>query len=230
MIKKIRILIIEENRLLREGISALLNKQQDLKVIANDDTEDVLTLIDKLKPDVILIDIELKYQNSLQLINNIMAKSKDSKIIVLDLIPSQKDILVYIQAGVLGFILKEAENTHFIKAIRKVARGLKVLPPTLTGELFSQITENKNIKSKPAIISQLVKMTKREMEIVKLIADGSTNKEIAQELSLSAYTVKSHVHNILEKLSLHTRVHIAKFYETTKSSIAETDSTSLLGK
>jgi len=230
MIKKIRILIIEENRLLREGISALLNKQQDLKVIANDDTEDVLTLIDKLKPDVILIDIELKYQNSLQLINNIMAKSKDSKIIVLDLIPSQKDILVYIQAGVLGFILKEAENTHFIKAIRKVARGLKVLPPSLTGELFSQITENKNIKSKPAIISQLVKMTKREMEIVKLIADGSTNKEIAQELSLSAYTVKSHVHNILEKLSLHTRVHIAKFYETTKSSIAETDSTSLLGK
>ncbi|MBK7497849.1 MAG: response regulator transcription factor [Ignavibacteriales bacterium] len=73
-------------------------------------------------------------------------------------------------------------------------------------------------------------MTKREMEIVKLIADGSTNKEIAQELSLSAYTVKSHVHNILEKLSLHTRVHIAKFYETTKSSIAETDSTSLLGE
>lgn len=230
MIKKIRILIIEENRLLREGISALLNKQQDLKVIANDDTEDVLTLSDKLKPDVILIDIELKYQNSLQLINNIMAKSKDSKIIVLDLIPSQKDILVYIQAGVLGFILKEAENTHFIKAIRKVARGLKVLPPTLTGELFSQITENKNIKSKPAIISQLVKMTKREMEIVKLIADGSTNKEIAQELSLSAYTVKSHVHNILEKLSLHTRVHIARYYDSVKSSNAETDSTSSLGE
>jgi len=230
MIKKIQILLIEENRLLREGITSLLAKQQDIKVIDYNNAEDILLLINNLKPDVVLIDIELKYHNSLQLINNIMAKSKDSKIIVLDLIPSQKDILVYIQAGVLGFILKEAENTHFIKAIRKVARGLKVLPPTLTGELFSQITENKNIKSKPAIISQLVKMTKREMEIVKLIADGSTNKEIAQELSLSAYTVKSHVHNILEKLSLHTRVHIARYYDSVKSSNAETDSTSSLGE
>lgn len=230
MIKKIQILLIEENRILREGISALLNKQQDLKVIPNDDTEDVLPLIDKLKPDVVLVDIELKYHNSLQLIKDIIAKYKDCKIVVLDLIPTQADVLEYIQAGVLGFILKEADNTHFIKAIRKVARGLKVLPPSLTGELFSQITENKNIQSKPDVISQLVKMTKREMEIVKLIADGFTNKEIAQELSLSAYTVKSHVHNILEKLSLHTRVHIARYYDSVKSSNAETDSTSLLGK
>lgn len=229
MIKKIQILLIEENRILREGIAALLNKQQDLKVIPNDDTEDVLPLIDKLKPDVVLVDIELKYHNSLQLIKDIIAKYKDCKIVVLDLIPTQADVLEYIQAGVLGFILKEAENTHFIKAIRKVARGLKVLPPSLTGELFSQITENKNVKSKPDVISQLVKMTKREMEIVKLIADGFTNKEIAQELSLSAYTVKSHVHNILEKLSLHTRVHIAKFYETTKSN-ANADSTSSLNE
>jgi len=230
MIKKIQILLIEENRILREGIAALLNKQQDLKVIPNDDTEDVLPLIDKLKPDVVLVDIELKYHNSLQLIKDIIAKYKDCKIVVLDLIPTQADVLEYIQAGVLGFILKEADNTHFIKAIRKVARGLKVLPPSLTGELFSQITENKNVKSKPDVISQLVKMTKREMEIVKLIADGFTNKEIAQELSLSAYTVKSHVHNILEKLSLHTRVHIAKFYETTKSAIADSDSTSSLNE
>lgn len=229
MIKKIQILLIEENRILREGITSLLAKQQDIKVIDYNNAEDILLLINNLKPDIVLIDIELKYHNSLQLIKDIIAKYKDCKIVALDLIPTQADIVEYIKAGVLGFILKEADNTRFIKAIRKVARGLKVLPPTLTGELFSQITENKNIKSKPAITSQLVKMTKREMEIVKLIADGSTNKEIAQELSLSAYTVKSHVHNILEKLSLHTRVHIAKFYETTKSN-ANADSTSSLNE
>ena len=221
-------MLIEENRLLRESISAMLNKEQGIQVISNTDTEDILVLIDKLKPDVVLIDIELKYHNSLQLIKDILTQSKDCKIVMLDLIPSQADVLEYIQAGVLGFILKEADNIKFIKTIRKVARGLKVLPPHLTGALFSQISDQKDIKSKPALLSQLIKMTKRELEIIKLIADGSTNKEMAQILNLSPHTVKSHVHNILEKLSLHTRVQIARFYDFTKSSIADGDSPSFL--
>jgi len=229
MIKEFKILLIEENRILREGITSLLAKQQDIKVIDYNNAEDILLLINNLKPDIVLIDIELKYHNSLQLIKDIIAKYKDCKIVALDLIPTQADIVEYIKAGVLGFILKEADNTRFIKAIRKVARGLKVLPPKLTGAVFSQIAVNNNTNSKSTELSQQVKMTKREQEVIKLIADGLTNKEIAQDLNISAYTVKSHVHNILKKLSIHTRVHIAKFYETTKSN-ANADSTSSLNK
>lgn len=224
--KKIRILFIEENRLLREGISALLNKQQDMKVITN--TEDILVLIDKLNPDIVLIDIELKYHNSLQLVKYIMTQSEDSKIILMDLIPSQANMFEYVQAGVLGFILQESNSTYFINAIRKVAKGFKVLPPSLADSLFSQIVEQKKVSTKPELLTKLVQLSKREREMSKLISDGLTNKEIAQELKISTYTVKSHVHNILEKLSLHTRVQIAKYSNFIESSRTATDTTSLL--
>jgi DNA-binding NarL/FixJ family response regulator len=91
-----------------------------------------------------------------------------------------------------------------------VFQGEQVLPAHLTGSLFSQIIENAISQSKPSVIIESVQMTKRERQVIELISDGCTNKEIAQKLHLSTYTVKSHVHNILEKLALNTRVQIAK--------------------
>lgn len=227
--KKIRLLIIEDNRLLREGITALIKEQPDLMAVGSLGTrENILKKITQLKLDVILLDMGLPQQNSLQLVKRINKDFPKLKIIVMDLIPSQSDILNFVQAGVLGFILKDASVGDFLKTIRSVARGTKVLPPHLTGSLFTQIVEHAINGSKKPKISDSVRMTKREKQIIELIADGLSNKEIAQQLHLSVYTIKSHVHNILEKLALHTRVQIAKYSHVSDNVKTAADDITLL--
>jgi DNA-binding NarL/FixJ family response regulator len=229
MISKIKILLIEDNLLLRKGITELLKKQTDIRVVSSvGSSENIPEIITKFEPFIILFDLGLQNQQSMPLVKMILKQFPEIKLIGMDLVPSQPDLLEFIQAGVSGFILKDADSVKFLKTIRKVNRGLKVLPPFLTGSLFSQIVEQTKVSRKPDIISKLVKMTKREREITKLIADGLTNKEIAQELKVSTYTIKSHVHNILDKLSLSTRVQIAKYSLQMENTKTATDNTSLL--
>lgn len=209
--KKIQILLIEDNRLLREGIEAMLKKQLDMHVVATiGNGENILALLEKLRTDIVLLDLGLRSQNSLKIVKLIIGHLSQSKIIVMDLVPLQEDVYEFVQAGVSGFILKDANIEEFYKTIRSVYDGEQILPPHLTGSLFSQIIEHAVTVAKPSTIVESVHMTKRERQVIELIADGSANKEIAQKLHLSPYTVKSHVHNILEKLALNTRLQIAK--------------------
>lgn len=227
--KKISILVIEDNRLLREGISAMLKKQPDMNVIATfGNGENILVEVAKHKPNIVLLDLGLRSQSSLQIVKLIKKRFETIKIIVMDLVPLQTDVLEFVQAGVSGFILKDANMADFYKTIRSVFEGAQVLPPHLTGSLFSQIVENALHGSSPSLIVESVRMTKRERQVIELIADGFANKEIAHKLHLSTYTIKSHVHNILEKLSLHTRVQVANYAHITDSYNTTTDSTSLI--
>ena len=228
-VKKISILLIEDNRLLREGISAMLKKQPDMNVIATfGNGENILIEVAKRKPNIVLLDLGLRSQSSLNIVKLIKKRFETIKIIVMDLIPLQTDVLEFVQAGVSGFILKDANITDFYKTIRSVFEGAQVLPPHLTGSLFSQIVEHALHGSSPSVIVESVRMTKRERQVIELIADGFANKEIAQKLHLSTYTIKSHVHNILEKLSLHTRVQVANYAHITDSYKTTTDTTSLI--
>lgn len=228
-IKKIKILLIEDNRLLREGISAFLKKQTDINVVTTvGNGENILELIAKLKPNIVLLDLGLRSQNSLKIVKLVKKNYKETKIIVMDLIPLQADVFEFVQAGVSGFMLKDISVIEFLKTIRLVYAGAKVLPPHLTGSLFSQIVEHAINGSKPAALNESVRMTKREKQVIELIADGCTNKEIAQKLHLSTYTVKSHVHNILEKLSLSARVQVAKHAHLSDTYKTAIDTTSLL--
>jgi DNA-binding NarL/FixJ family response regulator len=227
--KKIRLLVIEDNRLLREGISAMIKEQPDMKVLAAIGTsENILEKINTLKPNITLLDLGLRNQNSLQVVKSVKKKFSNTKIIVMDLVPVHEEVLEFVQAGVSGFILKDATVDDFLKTIRNVAEGKKVLPSNLTDSLFSQIVEYAVRGPKSSSLIKSVRMTKREKQVIELIADGLTNKEIAQKLHLSTYTVKSHVHNILEKLALHTRVQIAKYAHTTEEFKDIEDSISLI--
>ena len=227
--KKIAILIIEDNRLLRDGIASILKKQSDMHVVATfGNGENILLMMDKFKPNIVLLDLGLRNQNSMQVVKLIKKHFEETKIIVMDLIPLQADVFEFVQLGVSGFILKDASIAEFLKTIRSVYQGAQVLPPHLTGSLFSQIVEHAINGSKTSAIVESVRMTKREKQVIELIADGSTNKEIAQRLHLSTYTVKSHVHNILEKLALNTRVQIAKHAHLSDSYNTAMDATSLL--
>ena len=229
--KKIQILLIEDNRLLRDGISSMLKKQSDMHVVATvGNGENILQLIEKHNPDIVLLDLGLRSQNSLHVVKLIKKEFQLPKIIVMDLIPLQADVFQFVQAGVSGFILKDANIDEFYTTIRSVFNGTQVLPPHLTGSLFSQIVEHAVKGSKPDSVLESVRMTKRERQVIELIADGSTNKEIAQKLHLSTYTIKSHVHNILEKLTLHTRVQIAKHAHLSDSYNTNPDSSSSINE
>jgi len=128
--KKIRLALIEDNRLLRDGIAAMLKKQSDMHVVATvGNGENILTTMEKHKPNIVLLDLGLRNQNSLQIVKCIKKDFQETKVIVMDLIPLQADVLEFIQAGVSGFILKDANVTEFYKTIRSVYRGTQVLPP-----------------------------------------------------------------------------------------------------
>jgi two-component system nitrate/nitrite response regulator NarL len=207
---KIRILLIEDNRILREGITATLKKQGDVTVAAvSDGRDDTLTKARAVKPHVVLMDLGLDSQNSLDVVESVKKEFPGVKIIGMGLVPAQSDILEFVQAGAEGFILKNARVDDVVKTIRAVARGETVLPLPMTGSLFSQVAEHALLKGKRNLRGA-IRMTQREKEIIALIVDGMSNKQIADRLNIATFTVKSHVHNILEKLALHSRLQIAK--------------------
>jgi DNA-binding NarL/FixJ family response regulator len=221
---KIRLLLVEDNRLLREGLTAMLNEQPDIEVVAafGNGKEAVLKAAQELKPQIILLDLGLKGQNSLRLVESVKKDYSKVKVIVMDLMPVQADMIEFVKAGVSGFILKEATFEDFVGTIRTVAAGVSVLPPSLTGSLFSQIIETVAGEGKASLIES-VRMTKREREVIELIAEGLSNKEIAQRLNIATYTVKSHVHNILDKLALHTRLQVASYAHSQEKSKTQSE-------
>jgi DNA-binding NarL/FixJ family response regulator len=209
--KKTRVLLVEDNRILRDGINAIINEQADLLIAGSlSGTEDILHETRRLKPHVVLIDAGLRNRNGLRIVSLLTRESPRTRVIGMGLIPTQLDIVEFVQAGASGFILKDATIGDVLGTIRAVARGVKVLPPLLTGSLFTHVVEHALTKGK-APTDGAVRMTKREREIVALISDGLSNKEIAQRLTIEVYTVKSHVHNILDKLALHSRLQISVF-------------------
>jgi DNA-binding NarL/FixJ family response regulator len=225
--KKIRLLLIEDNRLLRDGIHSILKAHKDIIIIAaSGDGKHTLLKIKELKPNVILLDLGLRSQNSLHVVEIVKKDFPDAKIIVMDLAPVQADILQYVKAGANGFILKDASLNDFLITIRTVADGSTVLPPLLVDSLFSQIVDHA-VREGKTKLKEAVRMTAREREVIVLLGEGLTNKDIAQKIHVSTYTVKSHIHNIMEKLALHTRLEIANYSYTgeTLKTVAKSIST-----
>ena len=213
--RKIRLLLIEDNRLLRDGMFSILKPHKDIDIIAaSGDGKRTLAKIKQLKPNMVLLDLGLRSQNSLHVVEVVKQDFPSAKIIVMDLTPVQADILQYVKAGADGFLLKDASLEDFLNTLRSVSDGATVLPPILVDSLFSQIVDHavRNGKTK---LKDAVRMTKREREVIELLSEGMSNKEIAHRIHISTYTVKSHIHNIMEKLALHTRLEIANYSYTT---------------
>jgi len=228
MRKKIRLLLIEDNRLLRDGINSILKPHKDILIIAaSGDAKSTLVKIKELKPNIVLLDLGLRSQNSLHVVEIVKKDFPAAKIIVMDLAPVQADILQFVKAGANGFILKDASLKDFLTTIRSVSEGATVLPPLLIDTLFSQIIDHA-IREGKSKIKEAVKMTKREKEVIELLGDGMSNKEIGQIIHVSTYTVKSHIHNIMEKLALHTRLEIANYSYTNETLKTITKSISMV--
>jgi two-component system nitrate/nitrite response regulator NarL len=209
--KSIRVLLIEDNRLLRAGITAMLKGQRGIKVVASSGNgENSILKIHRLKPAIILLDIGLRSQSSLHIVEMLKNEFPRTRIIVVDLAPAQGDVAQFVKAGACGFILRDATPGECLATIRSVADGNKVLPPVHDGSLISGIIGHAINKGKISL-NKSIRMTKREKEVVGLISEGLNNKEIGERLQAATHTIKSHVHNIMEKLALHTRLEVANF-------------------
>lgn len=205
----ISVALIEDNRLVRDGITALLNGLPDLKVVAGASGADT-SVLRGAKPQVILLDLGLGHGSSLRVAEEVKKEFPDTKVILMDLLPVHEDIVEFVNVGVSGFIMKDATLDDLVSTIRSVANGAHVLPPQMTSTLFSQIAKDAIVRGRPETLDA-VRMTPREREVINLIAEGLSNKEIATRLDIATDTVKSHVRNVMEKLMLHTRLQIAAY-------------------
>jgi DNA-binding NarL/FixJ family response regulator len=210
----ITVAIIDDNRLVREALASLLGRLPDLQVVAAATASPAF--LAETAPHVVLLDVGLGDEDSLHVAASIRSVAPAARVVVMDLIPVNGEIIEFVNAGVCGFVLKDATFDEFVATIRAVAAGEKVLPPRLTESLFSQIAQEVDTRGRDHVLED-VRMTRREREVIELIGEGLSNKEIAQRLNIATHTVKSHVRNVMEKLALHTRLQIAAYSHRTQS-------------
>ena len=204
----ITVAVVDDNRLVREALAAMLDRLPDMRAVSATVVDEAFA--DAANPDVLLLDVGLGDEDSLNVAAALAKRAPPVKVIVMDLIPMHEDIAQFVNAGVSGFVLKDATFEEFVGTIRSVAAGEKVLPPRMTESLFSQIAMGAASRGREQVL-EAVRMTRREREVIDLIGEGLSNKEIASRLNIAAHTVKSHVRNVMEKLALHTRLQIAAF-------------------
>lgn len=203
----------------------MVKHQKDIQVAAAlGDRTEIHSKIRELKPNVLLLDLGLVNKNSLELVKSIKKKFPKLKMIVMDLLPIQSDIIQFIEEGVSGFILKDATTEDFINTIRSVAKGHKIFPSQLHGSLFSEIVDNAVNELLDSKLIESIRMNENEKKIIKFISAGFTDKQIAKKLRLTISTVKGNIHNILEKMSLNTRVQIAVYRNSGGDSFGSSDS------
>src|SRR2546421_1469404 len=199
---RIRVLVVEDNRLMRDGLARLLAGYPDVEIVASADTADAGTqLLRSAKPQVVLLDAALADGDSYTFLANLKATAPDAKAVVMDFVPAQQDVTQFIEGGANGFIMKDATAEDIVKAIRSVASGTDLPPPPAPP---GGATDGGALSTASALAAggiSSVRLTKREQEIKELIAAGLGNKEIAQRLNIATNTVKSHVHNMLRKIA-----------------------------
>jgi len=198
---KSKIVLAEDHAILREGLKSLLSSSQDFEVIGEAaDGREAIRSVEKLKPDLILIDLSMPRMNGMEAIREIRRLSKEVKIIVLTVHKSEEYILATFKAGADGYVLKDATHQELLMAIKSVLKGKNYISPEISEKVLEGYLEGrKRLKSQTSWET----LTSREREILKLIAEGYKNKEIAEELCISVKTVEKHRSNLMEKLNLH---------------------------
>ena len=205
---KIRVLLADDHTILRDGIRALLDDQADIEVIGEaQDGLSTVKMVAKLKPDVVIMDIAMPMMNGLEATRQIQRDYPQVRVLILTMHENEEYIRQVLAAGALGYVLKDAAAHDLLGAIRAVHRGEAVLSPAITRLVIEDYLRWGDIR--PADISN--GLTPREREILQLIAEGYTNKEIAEILSLSVKTIQSHRSNLMSKLDLHDRGELIKY-------------------
>ena len=201
MKKKYEIVIAEDHTILREGLRALLSSHPDFEVVGEaEDGREAIRRVEKLMPDLVLMDLSMPRMNGLEAIKEIKKRSPEIKIIALTVHKTEEYILATLQAGADGYALKDSTHSELVMAIEQVLEGNSYLSPDISGKVIEGYLEGrKTLKATSAWDT----LTQREREILKLIAEGYKNREVADYLCISLKTVEKHRANLMKKLDLH---------------------------
>ena len=202
----IRVLITDDHAILREGIRLLLETEEGIEVIGEaSNGEEAIEKMRTLDPDVILMDLIMPMKDGITTIKEIMEEKPDTRILVLSSSDDEKNIIPSIKAGAMGYILKESHPQDLINAIRNAHEGKPSLNPAIMMKLMGGLSDDSMQDTQVEILSE------REIEVLKLVATGYSNQDIADELSVSSRTVGAHISHILKKLRLQNRTQAALY-------------------
>jgi two-component system, NarL family, response regulator NreC len=206
--KRIRIFLADDHTILREGIRSLLENESDMEVVGEaEDGHQAVKMVRQIKPDVVLMDIAMPRLNGLEATSQIKKLIPDSKILILTMHDNEEYIRKALASGAMGYILKDAAARELMDAIRAVYRGEAVLSPAVTRLVIEDYLRWGDLK--PEVPQD--DLSEREREILQLIAEGNTNKQIAEILCISIKTVQAHRSNLMNKLDLHDRGELIKY-------------------
>lgn len=195
----IRILVVDDHPIVREGLRGVLANKADFLVVGEaEDGREAVQLAQTLQPDVIVMDLEMPRQNGYEAAKAILAQPSPPRIVILTSFPNDYKVAAALEAGVLGCLLKDSSTQELFRAIRDVHQGVLTLHPAIARRLLQQ-------QQPPAPDPHSDQLTEREVEVLRLIAHGLSNQEIADHLVISLPTVRSHVSHILSKLALVNR-------------------------
>ena len=205
----IRVLIADDHTILREGIRSLLKMYDDIEVVgeAGDGWEAVEKVV-QLSPDIVLMDIAMPGLGGLEATLEIRKRSPDTKVLVLTQYDDSEYVHRFLKAGVSGYVLKKVAGTELVAAIRAVQGGSSFLSPQIAGTVIEGYLKGQELTE---VEDAYERLTDREKQVLKLVAEGYSNSEIASMLSLSVKTVMGHRENVMEKLGIHSRTELIKY-------------------
>ncbi|MCK4316006.1 MAG: response regulator transcription factor [Anaerolineae bacterium] len=205
--RAIRVFIAEDHAIVRKGIRALLTMAPDIEVVGEaSNGREVIPRVESLRPDVILMDLVMPEMDGIEAIRRITARQPEARILVLTSFATDDKVFPAIKAGALGYLLKDSDPEELVRAIRQVYRGESSLHPKIARKLLRELSEGQRpSRSGPTSARSVEPLTEREVEVLRLVAQGQSNREIGNQLTISEGTVRTHVSNILGKLHLASR-------------------------
>ncbi len=203
--RTLTVLVVDDHDIVRKGLTTLISRQQDLSVAGEAGTAaDAVTKASELAPDVVVLDIRLPDASGIEACRDIRSQNPDIKVLMLTSYSDEEAVMGSIMAGASGYLLKEIRSQEIVEAIRQVGTGRSLLDPAVTAGVLERVRRGKDD-------DKLAQLTSQEQRILELVAEGKTNKEISQEVSLSDKTVKNYVSNILGKLDVARRSQAAAY-------------------
>jgi len=203
--REIRVLVVDDHAIVREGICSLLARRKDIQVVGQAaDGKQAVAQVASLAPDVVLMDISMPVMNGLEATVEVRRNFPNVRILVLSQYESKEYVLPLLRAGAAGYIAKRARASELVDAIRAVYYEGAFLQPNIARAVVEGVTDGSRAEAQPIL-------TEREKQVVRLVADGLSSREIAEELGLSVKTVDTHRANIMEKLGIHSSAELVKY-------------------
>jgi DNA-binding NarL/FixJ family response regulator len=202
--RSIKILLVDDHTIVRQGLKLIISAHSDLEVVGEAaNGREAVELADKLRPDMVLMDVAMPELNGIEATRRLLSANARIKVLVLSMHKEAVYVREILKAGARGYILKDAIDTELLNAIRSVAKGDGYISPAVSGALLNDYRKD--------VTDPVDLLSGREREVLQLIAEGKTNKEVATKLNLSVYTVDSHRGKIMEKLNLHSTGELVRF-------------------